>query len=59
MADLFKGEQQKNVDFAFLQALKTTAVAVQLLESRAVEPSRVDCITVSCIYSFLYYKNMY
>ena len=29
MADLFKGEQQKNVDFAFLQALKTTGVAVQ------------------------------
>jgi len=26
---LFKGEQQKNVDFAFLQALKTTGVAVQ------------------------------
>jgi len=23
-----------------------------LLESCAVEPSRVDCITVSCIYSF-------
>jgi len=29
MADLFKGEQQKNVDFVFLQALKTTGVAVQ------------------------------
>lgn len=26
MVDLFKGEQQKNVDFAFLQALKTTKV---------------------------------
>lgn len=26
MVDLFKGEQQKNVDFAFLQALKTTGV---------------------------------
>ncbi|KAF8814120.1 hypothetical protein BYT27DRAFT_7250341 [Phlegmacium glaucopus] len=26
LVDLFKGEQQKNVDFAFLQALKTTQV---------------------------------
>ena len=26
LVDLFKGEQQKNVDFAFLQALRTTGV---------------------------------
>ncbi|KAF8166226.1 hypothetical protein BJ912DRAFT_863255 [Pholiota molesta] len=26
LVDLFKGEQQKNIDFAFLQALKTTGV---------------------------------
>ena len=26
LVDLFRGEQQKNVDFAFLQALKTTRV---------------------------------
>jgi hypothetical protein len=26
LVDLFQGEQQKNVDFAFLQALKTTRV---------------------------------
>ncbi|KAF8805732.1 hypothetical protein BYT27DRAFT_7224692 [Phlegmacium glaucopus] len=27
LVDLFKGEQQKNVDFAFLQVLKTTSVS--------------------------------
>ena len=27
VANLFRGEQQKNVDWAFLQALKTTKVA--------------------------------
>lgn len=26
LVDLFKGEQQKNVDFALLQAIKTTSV---------------------------------
>ena len=31
LVDLFQGEQQKNVDFAFLQALKTTRVHPQLL----------------------------
>src|ERR1700692_568971 len=29
LVDLFRGEQQKNVDFAFLQALKTTRVDPQ------------------------------
>jgi ATP-dependent exoDNAse (exonuclease V) beta subunit len=29
LVDLFRGEQQKNVDFVFLQALKTTRVDLQ------------------------------
>jgi Kyakuja-Dileera-Zisupton transposase len=29
LVDLFKGEQQKNIDFAFLQALKTTGIDPQ------------------------------
>jgi hypothetical protein len=30
LVDLFQREQQKNIDFAFLQALKTTRVDLQL-----------------------------